>query len=293
MGKRRDAHKADGLHGMDQILVDLKPKVYQSEVYLNQDFDFSNLVKYIDKKKKDGIHLTYFHAILAALGKVIYNRPKLNRFVANRHVYEHDKVVISFVAKVSFDDKAKEIMLLIPIEPDDTVESISKKVTDRLDHVRVKKDADQEGGANGILDLLGSLPNIIRIPLLGFLKWMDKHDLLPSSLTGDLLYYSSMMITNIGVLGCNGIYHNITDFGTCPSMVAMGIVEDKTRVVDGEIEIYKGCNMGITFDERCAEGFYLIKSLKLMEYILDNPDLLDEPANTIYNDYYDKEKKTK
>ncbi len=293
MRKRRDGHRAKDFHGMDQLLIDIKPKAYMREVYLNQDFDFTKLDKYVANKKKEGLNITYFHAILAALGKVIYNRPKLNRFIANRHVYEHDKVIISFVAKVSFEDKAKEIMLLIPIEPDDNTESISKKVLDKLDHVRVKQDADQEGGANGILDVLGALPNFIRVPLLGFLKWMDKHDLLPSSLTGDLLYYSSMMVTNIGTLGCDGIYHNNTDFGTCPSIVSIGEIKDKTRVVDGEVEVYKGCNMGITFDEGCAEGYYLIKSLKLMQYLIDNPDLLDEPANTIYDNYYSKEKKTK
>ncbi len=71
----------------------------------------------------------------------------------------------------------------------------------------------------------------------------------------------------------------------------MGEVKDKVRVNNGKIETYKACNFGITFDEGCAEGFYLIKSIKLLEYLLNNPKLLEEKANTIYNNYYFKEKK--
>jgi len=288
---RKDAHRIKNEHGMDQLLLDLKPKIYEREVYLNQDVDVTKLSEYLEKRKEEGNHITYFHAIIAAIAKVIYNRKKLNRFIVNRHLYEHDKVIISFVAKVEFNDKAKEIMVLIPIEENDTIDTISEKINKEINKVRVDKTGDKDGGANGAIDILGVLPNVIRVPIMGFFKWLDRHGLLPKSLTSDLLYYSSMIITNVGSLGVNGIYHNITNFGTCPSMFAMGEVKDKVRVNNGKIETYKACNFGITFDEGCAEGFYLIKSIKLLEYLLNNPKLLEEKANTIYNNYYFKEKK--
>ena len=36
---------------------------------------------------------------------------------------------------------------------------------------------------------------------------------------------------------------------------------------------------GANFDERASDGFYLIKSLKLLQYIFDNPTLLEGAAN--------------
>ena len=39
------------------------------------------------------------------------------------------------------------------------------------------------------------------------------------------------------------------------------------------------CEFGITMDERIADGFYFIKSIKLMQYILDNPKILEEAVN--------------
>ena len=127
------------IKGMSQILIDIKPNRCDSDVYINQKMDLTNLANYIENKKKDGYEISYFHAFAMAFAKTIYNRPKLNRYVKNHHVYEHNNVIISFVAKVSFDDKSEEIMIMIDVEKDDTLESISKKIKDKVNSVRNKK----------------------------------------------------------------------------------------------------------------------------------------------------------
>ena len=35
----------------------------------------------------------------------------------------------------------------------------------------------------------------------------------------------------------------------------------------------------MAFDERVADGFYLIKSIEMLQYLFDNPELLEEKAN--------------
>ena len=131
MKNRRDGKLIKDINGMFQLMLDLKPNRCDSDVYINQKVDVTNLVKYIEKKKKEGYEISYFHAFVAAIGKAIYNRPKLNRFVTNRHVFEHNDVVISFVAKISFDDKSEEIMVMVPIEEDDTLFTISEKIKNK------------------------------------------------------------------------------------------------------------------------------------------------------------------
>ena len=169
------AHRVKNVTGMAQISIDLKPNRSVSDVYINQKMDLTNLVKYIDKKKKAGEEVTYFHAFLTAIGKTVYNRPKLNYFVANRHIWEHDKIVLSFVAKVSFDDHSEEMMVMIPIDKDDNVYSIGEKVRKKVNSFREKRSNKDSGkkGANSAIDVLGKIPNAIRVPLVGFLKWMD------------------------------------------------------------------------------------------------------------------------
>ena len=169
---QRNAKRVKNVLSTNQIMIDLKPNRCDSFVYSNPNLDVTELVKYIDKRKKEGAELTYFHAFVAALGKVIYNRKKLNYFVQNRHLFEHNDVVISFVAKVSFEDKAEELMLMVPIKEDDTIDSISKYIKDKVDSIRTKK-VNKEG-ANNAIDTLAKLPNILRVPIMGLLKFMDK-----------------------------------------------------------------------------------------------------------------------
>lgn len=267
------------IKGMDQILIDLKPRRCDADVFINTGVDVTNLVEYINKKKEEGYDYTYFHAFVLALAKTIYNRPKLNRFIKNRHMFEHTDVVIGFVAKVEFNDYAKEMMLQVSISPDETIDSLSIKIREKLEKIRGKR-KEKAKGANSAIEIVGKLPNLIRVPLVGILKQMDKWGILPKSLQEDNLYFSSALVTDIGSLQSDSIYHNNANFGTSSSMTAIGEIRDKVVAKDGKEKIIKSCNFGINFDERIADGFYLIKSFKLLEYILNNPELLEQRADT-------------
>ena len=266
--------------GMGQIMLDIKPDRCDSDVYINADIDVTNLVKYIEKSKKSDKPLTFFHAFVTAIGKTIYNRPKMNYYVRNRHLYEHKDVVISFVAKVSFEDKAEEVMILVPIKENDNIYTISEYIKKELEKYRNKKNDNNKKGANSAIDTLAKLPNIIRIPVVGLLKWCDKKGILPASLVEDNLYYSSMIVSNLGSIKCGAIYHNITNFGICSGLMTMGEIKKKEIInEDGKKEIRSFCEFGINLDERIADGYYFSKSLKMIEYLLDNPKLLEDSAS--------------
>ena len=269
--------KIKNIDGIHQIMIDIKPDRCDSDVYINQKMDLTELVKYISEKKENGKDITYFHAFLAAIGKILYNRPLLNRYIRNRHVFEHSDVVISFVAKISFDDKSEEVMMMVPILENDNIITISEKVKNKVDALRNKE--TKKEGANSAIDTLGKLPNVIRVPLVGVLKWCDKKGILPSSLVKDNLYYSSMIVSNLGSIKCGAIYHNITNFGHCSSLATMGEIK-KEEIInsDGKKEIRDICEFGINFDERIADGYYFAKSVKLLQYIFDNPSILEEDA---------------
>ena len=264
--------------GMNQLMIDLKPRRCDADVFMNTPIDVTNLVKYIDERKKKGDKITYFHAFLLALAKTIYNRPKLNRYVKNRHMYEHTNVVISFVAKVEFEDDSEEVMLLIEVDKDDNIDTISKKISDQISILRNKK--FEKKGANGVLDTLGAMPNILRVPLVGILKWTDDIGILPKSLQEDDLYFASAIVTDIGSLKSDSIYHNNTNFGTASSITSIGEIRDDIKIVNGKETKYKAAKFGINFDERVADGFYMIKAFKILEHIIENPKLLEEPADS-------------
>ncbi len=280
MKKYGGAHRVKNIPGLNQINIDLKPKRSVSDVYINQKMDLTNLAKYIEKQKKSDTKVTYFHAFLTAIAKTVYNRPKLNHFVANRHLYEHDRIVLSFVAKVSFDDHSEEMMVMIPIDKNDTIFTIGDKIRKKVDSFRnARANKINKKGANSAIDFLAKLPNIIRVPLISCLEWTDRKGFLPSFLTVDNLYYSTMIVSNLGSIGCGAIFHNLNDFGNSSSLLTMGEIKDEEVIENGKKTVKKLCEWGMNFDERIADGYYFAKSADLLQYLLDHPEELEKPAS--------------
>lgn len=279
MRNRRDGKLVKNIDGMHVLMPYLKPNRCDSDVFINYKFDVTELIKYVEKKKKENPDekLTYFHVFVTAIGKVIYNRPLLNRFVVNKRYYDRNNVSIAFVAKGEFTDDSKEFMSTVNIEENDTLESIRKKVLDKVTKTR-KSDNNSTDKA---VDLVGKLPKFIRDIAMSIFMFMDRHDLLPKSLCEDNIYYSSVLVSNLGSIDCGAIYHNLTDFGTSSILVTIGdIHKEQVLNKDGKKEIRAVCEFGINLDERIADGFYFIKSVKLLEEIFKNPEKLEEPANS-------------
>ena len=266
---RRDAYKVKDIHGVQNILIDFKPNRCDSAVYMNRKIDMTNFVKFMKKKKKEVDGLTYYHGIVDVMAKAIYSRPYMNRFIAGRTMYMHKDVSLAQTIKVEFEDNSVEMLMVLKIDPEDTLLDISRKTKEKVDIIRQKK-LESKGNANGAADTLGKLPKFLRVPIVGFMKCLDSHGWLPKSITDDNLYYSSAILSNIGTFKVGAIYHNLTNFGTASSLITFGeIVEENGRWY---------MEMGATIDERIADGFYFCKALKLIEYIFDTPELMLEPA---------------
>lgn len=267
-GDRRDGKRVRDIHGFQNILIDFKPNRCDSVVYMNVDIDMTNFVKYMRDLKKEHKDLTFFHGLVQLMGKTVYSRPYLNRFIANSTMYEHNKVQLASTIKEEFSDGSVEALMVIDVEPDDTLLDISKKTHEKVDRIRHKQSSDIDSTA----DMVGKLPLYLRKIVTGFLKWLDKHGWLPKSLMDDNIYYSTAILSNLGTFKTNGIYHNLTNFGTSSMLITFGEIK----------EVSKGkwmMNFGATLDERIADGFYFCKALKLIEYMCANPELLMEKAS--------------
>ncbi len=279
---RRDGQRIS-MDGMHYILADFKPDRCDADVYINQKFDVTNLIKFVEKKKKENpdIHITYFHAFSMAIAKLLYNKPLMNRFVANRKYYQRNNVKLSFVAKVKFDDHSSELLCVLDVKPTETFIDISKNIAKRVEKIRNNKKSD----TNDAIDIIGKLPQLIRVPIIGIVKFLDKHGWLPSVFINDNIYYSSVILSNLGSIKCGSIYHNLTNFGTNSIIATIGEIH-KEQIInsDGKKEIREICDFGINVDERIADGVYFAKSLNLLQYIFDNPELLDDKASEIINE---------
>lgn len=281
-GDRSDAKKVRNIDGLHNICIDLKPRRCDADVYINQKVDVSKLVKFIEKHKSDDKDnkLTYFHAFSTAFAKIFYERPLLNRFICNRTTYERNDVILAFVAKIAFEDTSEEVMINIKTDPSDNIYDLRDKIAKKVKKVRNSKAGDKKDNTNDVVDRVGKLPKIFRIPVVGMYKWLDKKGWLPLSMMEDNIYYSSCILSNLGNLKIGSIYHNLTNFGTSSIIITMGEIH-KEKLIDknGKEYIADVCDFGINCDERIADGYYFAKSIRLFSYILENPKLLEVPLN--------------
>ncbi|HOB26116.1 MAG TPA: 2-oxo acid dehydrogenase subunit E2 [Bacilli bacterium] len=265
---RKDGKRVRDIHGFQNILIDFKPNRCDSVVYMNDTIDVTNFVKYMDKLKKKEEGLTYYHGIVDIMAKTVYSRPYLNRFIAGRSMYMHNEVSLASTIKAEFEDKSVECLMVIHVGENDTLLDISKQTKDKVDKIRNRKSGDIDSTA----DKIGLLPKVLRIPIIGLLKFLDAHGWLPQSLVGDNIYYSSAILSNLGTFKVGGIYHNLTNFGTSSMLITFGEIKKEEN---GDRYFME---MGATLDERIADGFYFCKALKLIEYMFSHPEVMMEPA---------------
>lgn len=275
---RKDGIKIKNLDGMHSLIPFIMPKRVGSDVYINTNIDVTEMVNYVENLKKDEKYknLTFFHIFCTAIGKTIYNRPLLNRFIINKNFYDRKEITLAFVAKKQFTDTSEEVFKVITIEKKDNLFTLSKKISQDVKEVRSSKTNNTDDFINNI----GKLPKFIRWFLIKLIKFADNHDLLPQSLTKNSIYHSSILLSNLGSINCGGIYHHLTDFGTNSIILTIGKIKDEPAVIDGKVKVRKMCEFGINLDERIADGFYFAKALNLFKYILENPKLLEEDANS-------------
>ena len=130
-----------------------------------------------------------------ACAKVVYNRPKLNRYIVNHACYERHDISLSFVAKVNFSDESKEFLAFLKIGETDTIDDIREKIKEKVTRIRNNMQNDTDNS----LDILDKLPRWaltwIVVPIV---KWMDRHDLLPGALYNDLIYNSTKELLEFG-----------------------------------------------------------------------------------------------
>lgn len=270
---RRDAKLVKNIDTMHKVMVEIKKNRCDEDVYIHDVVDVTNLVKYMEKKKKKDDKLTYFHIFSSAIAKTIYHRPLLNRYIKNGDFYDRNDITLAFVAKTTFEDHSEELMAKINVDKNDNLNSIKDKITKKVSNIRGSKKNDTDSA----VELIGKLPKWLRKIVVKIFVFLDNHDLVPESITSNLIYYSTIILSNLGSIHCNAIYHNLTDFGTNSVLLTIGEITEENYIDDkGKLQKRYMCDFGINLDERIADGFYFAKSFQLFKEYLQNPEVLEE-----------------
>lgn len=278
LGDRKDGVKLKNIHAMHFVMPLMYPNRCDNEAFISERIDLSNINAYLEKKNANDPPYRYnlFQVIVTAVLKTITLRPKMNRFIANKTMYLRNEVSAAFTVKKIFSDNGAEALAQVRTSGNETIDDIHDEIYRQLQLCRSDKvDAGTES-LNAVAAIPGFLAHFV-----GFVaRFLDRHGWMPQSVIAGDPYYCSVVLTNLGSIKLHAGYHHLTNWGTTSVFCAIG--EAKKRPFfdeDGTVQMKESVDIGLTIDERIADGYYYSRTVKLLKTLLENPELLDRPLN--------------
>ena len=278
-GDRFDATLVRGLDPLHWFMPYLYPNRADNEAFIREEFDLTALNAFLEKKNEGLDHdhrYTVFHAVAAAIVKAITLRPKMNRFIKGCRLYQRDELSLGFVVKKQFRDDGDEGLAFIKFPPDTTIDSLHERIMAEIFECRSDKLDNSTKGR----EMFTRLPRwLMRIVMWG-LHRLDFYGKVPYDLIKADPNYASVFLTNLGSIRLNAAYHHLSNWGTNSVFVIVGEKAKKPVFQeDGSYDMREVLSIGITLDERIADGYYYAQTVRLIKKLIACPELLDLPAN--------------
>ena len=279
-GDRKDGIWLKDLPPLNRIMPGIMPNRADNEAYINMEIDLRPLEQYLEKKNEGRTEdkYTFFHLISAAIAKAFVLRPRMNRFICNNKVYQRRNVTVAFVVKKKFDDHSEEGLAYLEFDPKDTLDSFHGKIMKVIHQTR--RDGASDTSSNA-MEIITKLPQFLINLIVKTVLWLDKHGWAPEGIIGSDPNHAAIFLTNLGSIGLPGGYHHLVNWGTNSCFVVLGkkyMKMDYDR--DGNADLHEVIPVGITLDERIADGYYYSGTVALVKELLEHPELLELPADS-------------
>lgn len=277
-GDRKDGVKLKKISSMHYIMPLMYPNRCDNEAYISECIDLTNINEYLERKNAHDpeYHYNLFQVMVTAVLKTITLRPKMNRFIANKTMYQHNDVSASFTVKKIFSDNGSEALAQLTARDHDTINTVHDEIYRQVSFCR----SDKVDGGTSTMNAVQKLPGFLMKFVGAVARFLDRHGWMPKAVSDGDPYYSSFYITNLGSIGLHAGYHHLTNWGTCSVFVVIG--ERKKRPFyddEGNVTMRDSVDLGLTIDERIADGYYYARTVALLKKLLEHPELLEKPMN--------------
>jgi hypothetical protein len=275
MKRRLDATYVSGLIPYKRILPFIMPRRSDSLVYHQFSLDMTRAVDFIKviNKEQPGAHkYRVFELFLAALLRTITMRPALNRFIMNYECWQRNELSINFVIKEDYTDDAPEHSSVLYFDPEMTFPEIAQRVNQRIVTTRNGDRDDTDAAINFFL----KFPKVLLRFIIRIIRILDVHGIAPKALRDADGLHVTAFVANLGSINLLGSpHHHLYEWGTTSLFLTMGALRRKRIFHEDEtISYIDSMEIGVTLDERIADGFYFIKSMQTLQDILHNPEQL-------------------
>ncbi len=241
--------------------------------------------RWLRGKRQEGYKgLGMLHLFIAAYIRVVSNLPGLNRFVSGQHIYARHDIEINMMVKRGYTADAEETCAKVKFEPTDTIYDVYRKMNAAIDEIRANQ---ADSGTERVAAKLMKIPGLILKFAVWLLNIMDYFGWLPASLLSVSPFHGSLIVTDLGSLGIQPIYHHLYNFGNLPAFLAFG-AKRHTMELDrhGAPVERKYIDYKITCDERIVDGYYYAAAFKYLRYYLKNPQELEHQPEKVVEDIF-------
>ena len=275
-GDRKDGKLIRDVDSMHFIMPIIYPNRCDNEAFISELIDLTKTNEFLAKKNAENPVYKYnlFQVVVASILKTITLRPKMNRFIANSNLYQRNNVSAAFTVKKIFTDEGAEALAVLEAKPEDTFETVHDYIYQQVSTTR----SDKGDSSTESMDTFNKLPRFISKNAVKLITVLDRHGKVPASLIETDPYYRSCVITNLGSIKLHAGYHHLTNWGTCSVFCAIGEIAKRAFYdEDGNVEMRDSVDLGLTIDERVADGYYYSKTVRLLKKLIENPELLELP----------------
>lgn len=276
MKRRSDATYVAGLPPFKRILPYAMPKRSDAVVYHGFTVDLTEGIRFIKRlnQEEPGDHkYRVFELFLCALLRTIAVRPQLNRFIMNYDCWQRNELSLNFVVKENYTDEAPEHTAIIYFEPDMTFPEMASIINHTIE---VSRKGGKENDTDSAIEFFLHFPKWLLRSIIATIRLFDVLGLAPKALRDADGLHASVFVANLGSINLLGSpHHHLYEWGTTSLFITMGMLRRK-RIIDEEgNRTHKDTmEIGVSLDERIADGFYFIKSIQILQNYLNNPDLL-------------------
>ena len=280
-GLRADGKRLKGIDPIQKIVPHIMEHRYDAMNMTHYDCRCEPFDDFIKAEREKGVKFSYMHIIMTGLMRIIAMYPRLNRFAMNGRTFARDGIYLSFVVKKGLSANAGESLVKLKFTGHESIYEV-KEMVDKAIIENAKMDA--ENGTDKLAHLLTITPNGIIKFLVGFIKWLDKHGMIPMSILDLSPFHTSAFVTNLKSIKGPSVYHHLYDFGTTGIFLAMGKESTVPVVNKGQIEVGKVMPVEIVLDERYCDGFYFVEALNVLKNMYMNPTVLTSRLETVPED---------
>ena len=270
-GLRPDGKRVKNIDPIQKIVPHIMKERYDAQNMTHFDCPCEPLDDFIKSEREKGRSIKYMDIMMAGMVRIIATYPQLNRFVMNGRIFKRNEICISFVVKKGLSTDATESLVKLKFTGHESLYEVKVKV-DKAIVENAKMAANN--GTEKLARLLTLTPNILIKLLVGSIKLLDKHGLLPKVIIDLSPFHASCFLTNLKSIKGPSIFHHLYEFGTTGIFLSMG-KESLTPVVrNGQIEVGKVMPADFVLDERFCDGFYYVNALNYLKKLYMNPALL-------------------